>query len=84
MRKLLLLGATGLVLALGAAGANAQSIQNRPEASPYAILNQQPAPSNGLSNGVLSLVEGRAAFTQDAAGNSAPVAKHHRHSRSLQ
>ena len=54
MRKYVLLAATGLVLAFGAAGENAQSLLNRPSASPYAVLDAAPrAP-------VLS--EGRAAF----------------------
>ncbi len=63
MRKLLLIGTTGLVVALGAVNANA--IPVNPEASPYVLLNQQAQPSNGVS----SVIEGRSAFTSggDAA-----------------
>ena len=52
MRKYVLLAATGLVLAFGAAGANAQSLLNRPSASPYAVLDAAP--------GAPVLSEGRA------------------------
>ena len=54
MRKYMLLGATALLLAFGTAGADAQSLLNRPSASPYALLNAAP------STPVLS--EGRSAF----------------------
>ena len=85
MRKLLLLGTTGLFLAFGAVGANAQSIQNRPEASPFALLNQrQVQPSNDPLNGMVSLFEGRAAFTQGAADNSALTTERHLHGRNFQ
>jgi hypothetical protein len=54
MRKYMSMAAAGLLLAFSAAGADAQSLLNRPSASPYAVLNEAPnAP-------VLS--EGRAAF----------------------
>ena len=54
MSKYMLVAATGLILAFGAAGADAQSLLNRPSASPYALLNEAPAAP------ILS--EGRAAF----------------------
>jgi hypothetical protein len=57
MRNYLLLGATSLLLAFGAAGADAQSLLNRPSASPYALLN--PAP------GAPVLIEGRSAFIEN-------------------
>jgi hypothetical protein len=61
MRKFILLGTTGLFLALGAVGANAQSVLNRPTSSPYAVLNQ--------TVGVPTLTEGRSAFTGERASN---------------
>jgi hypothetical protein len=52
MRNLILAGVAGAALALGAAGAHAASIQNRPESSPYALiqpLTVAPAPLEGRS-----------------------------------
>ena len=63
MRKLLLLGTTGLVLALGAVEANAIPLLNK-DASPYAALNQQAQPFNGFA----AVIEGRSAFTGAASG----------------
>lgn len=62
MRNLILLGAVGAALALGAAGANAQSILDRPQSSPYALV--QPLDATP------PLSEGRSAFT---GGFDAPV-----------
>ena len=76
MRKLILLGTTGLVLAFGAVSANA--IQLSPEASPYA-LTQQAQPSNN----VLTVIEGRSAFVGDSADRSAPTAQHYWEGRSF-
>lgn len=55
MRNLILLGAVGAALALGAAGANAQSILDRPQSSPYVLVQPLDAPP--------ALSEGRSAFT---------------------
>jgi len=62
MRKILLLGATAVVLALGSAGAFAMGGGNAsPEASPYAILEPQTlAPP--------AMTEGRAAYIGSDAG----------------
>src|SRR5260370_2232898 len=52
MRNLLLVGAAGVALALGAVSAHAASIQNRPESSPYALTQPHtaaPAPFEGRS-----------------------------------
>jgi hypothetical protein len=52
MRNLILVGAAGVALALGAVSANAASIQNRPESSPYALtqpVTAAPAPFEGRS-----------------------------------
>ncbi|MGA2791942.1 MAG: hypothetical protein ABSE69_00195 [Roseiarcus sp.] len=68
MRKLLLLGTTGLVLALGAVEANAIPLLNK-DATPYAVLNQQAQPSNGI----VSVIEGRSAFTGEPANGATPV-----------
>jgi len=68
MRKLLLLGTTGLVLALGAADANAIPLPNK-DATPYAVLTQQAQPSNGI----VSVIEGRSAFTGEAVNGATPV-----------
>jgi hypothetical protein len=65
MRRYVLLAATGLVLAFGAASADAQSLLNRPSASPYALLN--PAASAPV------LTEGRSVFIENAP-NAAPNA----------
>ncbi|MGO8799388.1 MAG: hypothetical protein ACLQE9_17730 [Roseiarcus sp.] len=69
MRKLLLLGATGLVLALGVVEANAIPVLNK-DASPYAVLNQQVQPFNGFA----AVIEGRSAFT-GVAGEATPAAR---------
>ena len=56
-----------------------------PEASPFALLNQRQAqPSNDPLNGMVSLFEGRAAFTQGAADNSALTTERHLHGRNFQ
>jgi hypothetical protein len=71
MRKYVLLSATALLLAFGTAGADAQSLLNRPSASPYALLNEGP------SAPVLS--EGRSAFVAiapDHAPNAVGPLKH--------
>jgi hypothetical protein len=65
MRRYVLLGAAALVLALGAVGADAQSLLNRPSASPYALVN--PAPSAPV------LTEGRSVFIENTP-NAAPNA----------
>jgi hypothetical protein len=65
MRKLLLLGTASLALLLGVANAGAQSYQERPSSSPYAVINQQQA--NPLS----VLTEGRSAFVGEATGFAA-------------
>ena len=62
MRRLILLGTAGLFLALGAVGADAQSVLNRPTSSPYAVLLNQPV-------GAPILTEGRSAFTGEGASN---------------
>jgi len=65
MRNLILAGAAGVALALGAVSAEAASIQNRPESSPYALiqpLTVAPAPAP---------FEGRSAFVDEF--NAAPV-----------
>jgi hypothetical protein len=67
MRKLLLLGTTGLILALGAVDASAIPLLNK-DATPYAVLNQQAQPSNGI----VSAIEGRSAFTGAAANAATP------------
>jgi hypothetical protein len=59
MRKFILLGGAGLV-ALGAAGADAQS---RPSSSPYALSSPQ---------GTAALTEGRSAFIKENADNAEP------------
>jgi hypothetical protein len=61
MRNLLLLGTASLALLLGVASASAQSYQERPSSSPYAVINQQQ--SNPLS----VLTEGRSAFVGEAS-----------------
>ncbi|WP_158814011.1 hypothetical protein [Methylocapsa sp. S129] len=64
MRKLILLGSTGLFLALGAVGAHAQSVLDRPTSSPYAVINQTAgAPA------FTALTEGRSAFTGEGPSN---------------
>jgi hypothetical protein len=80
MRNFITAGTLGLLLALGAASADAQSLLNRPSASPYAILNQQTQPANGLA----PLFEGRSAYTGQSAPDSAPVVQRHWVGRSLQ
>jgi hypothetical protein len=60
MRRIILLGATSLVLALGAFSANAQPTQ--PGASPYALINHQSATS--------ALTEGRATYVGVNASRS--------------
>ncbi len=69
MRKLLVLGTAGLFLALGAADANAIPVLNK-DASPYALLNGSAQPSNG----VVSVIEGRSAFTGESANGASPAA----------
>ena len=65
MRKIILIGATGLALALGAASAFAQPIPAG--GSPYDLNN---APSGSFS----TMVEGRAAYTDAApTANSNPI-----------
>ena len=52
MRNLILVGVAGAAVALGAVGAQAASIQNRPESLPYALiepLTVAPAPHEGRS-----------------------------------
>jgi hypothetical protein len=80
MRNFFTLGTVGLLLTLGAASAEAQSLLNRPSASPYALLNQQTQPANGLA----PIFEGRSAFTSQSAPDSAPVVERHWVGRSLQ
>jgi hypothetical protein len=64
MRKFILLGVAGL-LALGAAGADAQSILSRPSSSSsYALLSQR--------QGSAALTEGRSVFINENADNAAP------------
>jgi hypothetical protein len=58
MRQMLLLGVTGLVVALGAAEANAIPVLNK-DATPYAVLDQQARSPNAGA----ALIEGRSAFT---------------------
>jgi hypothetical protein len=65
MRNLLLLGTSSLALLLGVASAGAQSYQERPSSSPYALIGQQQA--NPLS----ALTEGRSAFVGEASGFTA-------------
>jgi hypothetical protein len=65
MRGYVLLGAVALALAFGAVGADAQSLLNRPSASPYALIN--PAP------GAAVLTEGRSVFIENAP-DAAPKA----------
>ena len=68
MRNFILLGAVGAALALGAAGADAQNITQRPQSSPYALV--QPLDAAPV------LSEGRSAFTAEfggAANAEAPV-----------
>jgi len=67
MRKLLVLGTAGLFLAFGAADANAIPVLNR-DATPYAVLNGAAQPSSGI----VSVIEGRSAFTGGSATIAAP------------
>jgi hypothetical protein len=69
MRTLLVLGTAGLVLALGAADANAIPVLNK-DATPYAVLNGPAEPSNGIA----SVIEGRSVFTAPAANDPGPAA----------
>jgi hypothetical protein len=69
MRKLLVLGTAGLILALGAADANAIPVLNR-DATPYAVLNGSAPPPNGVA----SVIEGRSAFTVPPANDPSPAA----------
>jgi hypothetical protein len=66
MRKLLFVGTTGLVLAFGAAGANAQSIRDRPESSPRALQSSDVGSLLRPAVGSF-LTEGRSAYV--GAGN---------------
>jgi hypothetical protein len=63
MRTLLVLGTAGLVLALGAADANAIPVLNK-DATPYAVLNGPAEP----------VIEGRSVFTVPAANDPGPAA----------
>ena len=51
MRKLLMLGGAALAFAFSAAGADAQSIRDRPESSPYATIHQPPRRAPIVSEG---------------------------------
>ena len=65
MRNLILTGVVGAALALGAVGAQAASIQNRPESSPYALIEPLTvAPA-------MAPFEGRSAFVDEF--NAAPA-----------
>ena len=59
----IVLGTAGLILALGAADANAIPVLNR-DATPYAVLNGGAAP----------VIEGRSVFTAPAANAPSPAA----------
>jgi hypothetical protein len=77
MRKYMLLAATGLVLAFGAAAADAQSLLNRPSASPYALLNGGPS-APVLSEGRSVFIENAPDQTPNAVGplkNSGPLTR---------
>jgi hypothetical protein len=76
MRKFILLGATGVLLGLGAVSADAQSVLDRPSSSPYAILTQRPD--------VPDFTEGRSAFTAQDTGNWVNGRTHHFHRRARQ
>ncbi len=65
----IVLGTAGLVLALGVADANAIPVLNR-DASPYVVLNGSAQPSNGI----VSVIEGRSAFTATPASGASLVA----------
>jgi hypothetical protein len=80
MRKFITLGTVGLFLTLGAFSVDAQSILNRPSASPYALLNQQAQPANGF----VPAIEGRSAYTDQTPSEAAPVVERHWVGRSLQ
>jgi hypothetical protein len=69
MRKIILLGTTGLVLALGAVGAHAIPLD--PAATPYALWNGQARPSSAAQ----PMTVGRAAFISNNADDSAPAAR---------
>ena len=63
MRKIVLFGATAIVLTLGAADASAMGSGNlSPQASPYAILEPQTAPPSAID-------EGRAAYIGGEMGD---------------
>jgi hypothetical protein len=66
MRKIVL-GAAGLVLALSVADANAIPLSQ--DATPYAVLGSAPP-----SDGIVSVIEGRSAFTPPAAADPGPAA----------
>jgi hypothetical protein len=59
MRKIVLLGATAIALALGAVSANAFP-NISPEASPYAVLVPESAPPSATTEGRAALVGGDA------------------------
>jgi hypothetical protein len=66
MRKLLLAGTTGLVLALGIAGASAQSVLDRVESSPRALQAQDVGSLLRAPNVGVFLTEGRSAYVGEA------------------
>jgi hypothetical protein len=75
MRKILLLGTTGVVLTLGAANAYAMGGGNlSPEASPYAILEPQSVASSITSEGRAALTGGDPSFWVGQSETAAPLA----------
>ncbi len=68
MRKLILIGTTGLALAFGAASAYAIPATS----SPY-VLDQQAQTSNAIG----ALIEGRSAFVAGDADQTTPLANPH-------
>jgi hypothetical protein len=68
MRKLLLVGTAGLVLALGTAGASAQSVLDRVESSPRALQAQDIGSQLRAPNVGVLLTEGRSAYVGETGG----------------
>jgi hypothetical protein len=68
MRKFLLVGTAGLAFVFGAVGANAQSVRERPESSPYALQASDLGSLKAPGFGAL-LTEGRSAFVGETAGS---------------
>jgi hypothetical protein len=68
MRNLLLAGTAGLVLALGIAGANAQSVLDRVESSPRALQSQDIGSLLRAPNVGSFLTEGRSAYVGETGG----------------